>query len=174
MLSEVFCLNLTDSKSWGFSNEMLIGNGKKIIPNMASIPKEMYVNYSNYDRQNIMVWEIVNRLFDGDDKSDMPDSMPMTSNYWANCVVSIEAGLRDGIVRNPEVIDFLWRRRAKLGIPSISFTYRLRNNEDPLIPDDYAIDGRKLNIAFEELKDTEISKFRFDFLPNSTRAINIH
>ena len=171
MLSEVFCLNLTDSKSWGFSNEMLIGNGKKIIPNMASIPKEMYVNYSNYDRQNIMVWEIVNRLFDGDDKSDMPDSMPMTSNYWANCVVSIEAGLRDGIVRNPEVIDFLWRRRAKLGIPSISFTYRLRNNEDPLIPDDYAIDGRKLNIAFEELKDNEISKFRFDFLPNSTRAI---
>jgi hypothetical protein len=171
MLSEVFCLDLTDEESWGFSNEFLVGDGKKVIPNTNGIPKQLYINYSFYDRQSLILWEVINRLIDKGLGFSGHDYVDLDMNYWVLCAGNITKGLEAGIIRNSELIDYFWRRRAKLNIPSIAFTYRQRSNKNPLKSTDYIIDGRKLNIAFEELQKDEMSDFRFDFLPESSRAI---
>tara|TARA_Y100000996_G_scaffold342105_2_gene279515 strand:+ start:8256 stop:12773 length:4518 start_codon:yes stop_codon:yes gene_type:complete len=169
IFSEVFFLDFREIDSWGFSSEFLVGDGASITLNANWIPNELKPLYSDFDRQNLKLLEFLMVLNSSKNKTDLQMIDMLT--YWEKCLFNIEKGLQDGLIRDEGVVDYLWRRRAKLEIPSSAFTYRLRDSKNPLVPGEYIIDGRKLNIAFEELQGNEVVKFRFDFLPDSGRAV---
>jgi len=171
MFSEAFCLDISNKDSWGFQSNFTIGEGKQVTPSMSAIPNELRSNYIYFDRQCIEVWEFVNKLYDSMVREIGNAASGSALTYWANSTINISDGLNDGLIRNKKVADYLWRRRAKLNIPSISFTYKNRDSLDCLKSDSYIIDGRKLNTAFEELEKNDIAKFRFDFLPNAGRLV---
>ena len=170
MFSEVFCLDVSSKDAWGF-NSLHVGDGREIFPKTSSIPNELRDRYANFDRQCIEAWELINTISDWDDSET-----GFAETYWSKSVRDIIGsnvlnGLSDGLIRDGKFTDWIWRRRAKLNIPSINFTYRCRDSVDSLKPSSYIVDGRKLNTAFEELDVKEITKFRFDFLPNAGRGI---
>ncbi len=168
MFSEIFFLDLSQPDSWGFSSEFLVGDGTALTPNANWVPNELKSRYSAFDRQNVKLLEFLMWLYAN---TEVNTGLAASSDYWQQSFIQLKDGLQDGLIRDARVVDYLWRRRAKLEIPSSSFTYRIRDSKNPLISGDYIIDGRKLNIAFEELEGNEVVKFRFDFLPNGGRAV---
>ena len=162
--SKAFLLDLSSPESWGFNSEVKINLADKYKSTISHIPEELKIEYSNFDRQCVEVYEFINAIGGNNVESE-------NISDWVNLMLDVNSILNQGFIRDEKCFEYLWRRRAKFEIDTISFCNKTRSSVDELKSGKLIIDSRRLSIAFEELEGEELIAFRWDFLPTQGRDL---
>ena len=164
-LIKAFLLNLKETDSWGFNAMFKITKSESCKTNFNLISEELKDNYMKYNRQSPHAFEIIHNIAIGDGGLQIERASP-----WHKMFIQLDFLISNGMITDSDTFDYLWRRRAKLDISTFSFCNKSRNNVNELEPGLLLIDGRRLNIAFEELSPEELLLFRWDFMPTGDRG----